>query len=198
MPSYLNISPFPLENSSRGLQNSKWTGCSLQSGGTLARSSRPQELFRNWRSGPPVIPRTGSVRAHARKTHARHCTLLLTWNKHQEDGFPWPKQSFPFAQSPQDPPGGKDTLLHTRNIFCHSSLLPHCFRNSCLHVSMSQMINVGQKSSGRAPWQWCHGRCCLAGLLVVGSLQLAAAELDMGSRHCLGVGGSSNLPNPGH
>ena len=69
--------------------------------GTLARSSRPQELFRNWRSGPPVIPRTGSVRAHARKTHARHCTLLLTWNKHQEDGFPWPHAQSRASHLPQ-------------------------------------------------------------------------------------------------
>ena len=38
-------------------------------------------LFRNWRSGQRVIPRTGSLRAQARKTHAR--ALFLARDKHR-------------------------------------------------------------------------------------------------------------------
>ena len=145
---YLNISP-GLEKSSRRLQNSKWTN-SVDCG-TVARSSRPQELFRNWRSGLLVIPRTGSVGAHARKTHARLRTLLLTWDKHKMAFY---ENTHAFVK--QDPPTCKDSLLHTRNICCPSLLFKETSR---LHVSTDK-CGAEEQILGRAPWEWCHGRCC--------------------------------------
>ena len=81
---YLNISPFTVENSTRRLQNSKRTGCSVQSG-SVARDRR--NCFGIDARGLWLFPGQGQfVPTRARHTPALH---TFTHLEQTQDGFLW-------------------------------------------------------------------------------------------------------------
>ena len=133
----------PLGNWTRRLQNTKWTGCLVE---PLAGSSRPQELFRNWRSGPLVIPRTGSVRAHARKTHAGAHFYSLETNTNWLSANKHPHlsnriENFHFAECPP-----------TFEVI---------WKNPTVYIFGQQRHDkCGAGDQSNCSREWCHGRCC--------------------------------------
>ena len=131
----------PLGNWTRRLQSTKWTGCLVE---PLAGSSRPQELFRNWRSGPLVIPRTGSVRAQ----DTRWRTLLLTWNKHK---LAFCKQTSTFVRQNWELP------LCRMPTYFWSNLK----ESKRLHIWPAKGHDkCGAGDQSNCSREWCHGRCC--------------------------------------